>query len=472
MTPQAGAMIIPAGELGTADLPQCPGVYALSAARPGLGIYVGQAMNIRERCRHHVHALDGGGHENSLLQKLWREEGGIEHFRFAVLETFPRDCLRETLLEAERNWIGRATPLALNLAGNTVRLEASAAVAFGNDRYTDPRSKGYEPTFDAMRARAAADGGLSHQDFRVLLILFDIIWGNGTEPDWSPPTTRRDLLRVSRLRMSRATFNAALGNLIGRGYLEERKVSTFLFELHPSPRLFGECTPRVALAMARVEANFAPATALDSDSSYAMNLVDSSSSRRKLAPTEANWLGIGREPENTPSVAVSQRRSPKLAPTEANWLGIGREPENTPSVVVSQRRSPKLAPTEANTPSLTPEQTEVAHILRSVGIGKYRETLARMPHMTAEFVEAHIALWRSEKPRKRLPILIIRLRDSDPLPFVCPICGSVEDNPHHFLMTESGSSSGNLFPCPFEDGYNTKAEVEEAFGSFQVMGRR
>jgi hypothetical protein len=431
-------MTIPAGELGTADLPECPGVYALSAARPGLGIYVGQAMNIRERCRHHVHALDGGGHENIPLQKLWREEGGVEHFRFAVLETFPDGCLRQTLLEAERNWMGRAGPLALNLAGNTVRLEASAAVAFSNDRYIDPRSAGYEPVFDTMRARAAVDWGLSHQTFRVLLILFDIIWGNGTKPDWSPPTTRRDLLRVCRLRMSRTTFNAALRSLIARGYLEERKVSAFLFELRPSPQLFRDCTPRLALAVARVEANFGPATALDSDSSCAMSLVDSSSSRRILSPNEANWPGLGHEAENTPSVAVSKRRRQKLSPNEAN-------------------ASP-----------LTPEQTEVATILKMVGVGKYRETLARMPHMTAEFVEAHIALWRSEKPRKRLPILIIRLRDSDPLPFVCPICGAVEDNPHRFLMAEAESGGGNLFACPFEQGYKTKAEVEEVYGPFRL----
>ncbi|GAC1694863.1 MAG: hypothetical protein PVS2B3_05290 [Steroidobacteraceae bacterium] len=83
------------------ELPKSPGVYQIGCKRNG-NIYVGSAVNLRERWRGHYRDLCNRVHHNSHLQSAWNRHGEAA-FEFVVLE-----CVAAPqLLIAEQQWIER-----------------------------------------------------------------------------------------------------------------------------------------------------------------------------------------------------------------------------------------------------------------------------------------------------------------------------------------------------------------------------
>lgn len=83
----------------TATLPRSSGVYQILCEPTGK-IYIGSAVNLRERWRNHVSGLRRGVHRNAHLQNAW-EKYGEANFEFSILEFVKRD----DLLRAEQGWI-------------------------------------------------------------------------------------------------------------------------------------------------------------------------------------------------------------------------------------------------------------------------------------------------------------------------------------------------------------------------------
>ena len=72
------------------NVPSDAGIYAIVNRLNGHR-YIGQAENMNERVRNHVHKLDKGTHRTNkerLLQKAWNEFGR-EAFEIVVLEKMP-----------------------------------------------------------------------------------------------------------------------------------------------------------------------------------------------------------------------------------------------------------------------------------------------------------------------------------------------------------------------------------------------
>lgn len=78
------------------------GIYQIRCVPTGK-IYVGSAVDLRERWRHHVGALRRGTHGNRYLQLAWNEHGE-ESFEFSVLENVQTN----DLLTSEQVWIAKS----------------------------------------------------------------------------------------------------------------------------------------------------------------------------------------------------------------------------------------------------------------------------------------------------------------------------------------------------------------------------
>lgn len=103
------------------------GVYALICEPTGR-LYVGSAVNIRDRWARHLRELEAANHRNSLLQRAWNKYGAAS-FRATILERIEAP---DTLLAREQIWIDQlksAAPTGFNLApvaGGTRGLKMSA----------------------------------------------------------------------------------------------------------------------------------------------------------------------------------------------------------------------------------------------------------------------------------------------------------------------------------------------------------
>jgi group I intron endonuclease len=102
------------------EIPQSPGVYQIRCKRTGK-IYVGSAVNFRERWRVQYRDLCDGVHHNPHLQSAW-DRYGETSFEFAVLEcvTLPE------LLAAEQRWIER-TGCSDRRIGFNIKQQATSA---------------------------------------------------------------------------------------------------------------------------------------------------------------------------------------------------------------------------------------------------------------------------------------------------------------------------------------------------------
>jgi GIY-YIG catalytic domain-containing protein len=102
------------------DIPKSSGVYQIRCKRNGK-IYVGSAVDFRERWRAHCRDLRNGLHHNSHLQSAWNLYGEVG-FEFAVLQ-----CVAAPqLLIAEQRWI-QLTGCTDHRIGFNIRLQATSA---------------------------------------------------------------------------------------------------------------------------------------------------------------------------------------------------------------------------------------------------------------------------------------------------------------------------------------------------------
>lgn len=82
-------------------LPRSAGIYQILCA-PTNKIYIGSAVDLRERWYRHRWSLRRGSHRNSHLQAAWDKYEGLS-FQFSVLEF----VAASDLLKAEQVWIDR-----------------------------------------------------------------------------------------------------------------------------------------------------------------------------------------------------------------------------------------------------------------------------------------------------------------------------------------------------------------------------
>lgn len=83
----------------TVEPPNVSGVYAIRCTPTGK-VYVGSAVWIAKRWRHHREALRKGEHHSSYLQHAWRKHGE-QAFEFCVLSVVPK----ERLISEEQRFI-------------------------------------------------------------------------------------------------------------------------------------------------------------------------------------------------------------------------------------------------------------------------------------------------------------------------------------------------------------------------------
>lgn len=102
------------------EIPTSSGVYQIRC-RPSGKIYVGSAMNLRERWRVHRRDLSNGNHSNSHLQNAWNLHGEAR-FEFTVLELVEPS----RLLAVEQEWIER-TRCTDRTIGFNINLHATGA---------------------------------------------------------------------------------------------------------------------------------------------------------------------------------------------------------------------------------------------------------------------------------------------------------------------------------------------------------
>ncbi len=79
--------------------PRASGIYQIRCTPTGK-IYIGSAVDLRDRWRHHRSSLRRGNHRNSHLQNAWAKYGEA-NFEFFVLEFVDES----DLLRAEQEWI-------------------------------------------------------------------------------------------------------------------------------------------------------------------------------------------------------------------------------------------------------------------------------------------------------------------------------------------------------------------------------
>lgn len=102
------------------ELPKSSGVYQIRCKRNGK-VYVGSAVDLRERWRVHRRALSNGLHHNSHLQNAWSLHGEAS-FEFTILE----HVAVPQLLMSEQKWIER-TGCTYRRTGFNIKQEATSA---------------------------------------------------------------------------------------------------------------------------------------------------------------------------------------------------------------------------------------------------------------------------------------------------------------------------------------------------------
>lgn len=86
------------------NIPQSSGIYLITCLNNGK-IYIGSAVNIRDRWLRHCKELRSGNHPNPHLQNAWNKHGE-DAFTFEVIE----ECERQNLLSREQYWLDQLRP--------------------------------------------------------------------------------------------------------------------------------------------------------------------------------------------------------------------------------------------------------------------------------------------------------------------------------------------------------------------------
>jgi len=86
------------------------GIYGILCIENGRR-YIGSSFDIYKRCSHHIGALCGQRHDNSLMQRTW-DKYGQSSFSFHLIERLNESIEYEALVEREDFWIGKFQSLA------------------------------------------------------------------------------------------------------------------------------------------------------------------------------------------------------------------------------------------------------------------------------------------------------------------------------------------------------------------------
>jgi group I intron endonuclease len=100
-------------------LPNSSGVYQIKCLATHK-IYVGSAVDIRNRCGQHRRNLRSGKHQNAHLQSAWNKYGEAS-FEFSVLEITSRG----NLLDAEQFWLNKTSAFDKDIGYNISKYSGS-----------------------------------------------------------------------------------------------------------------------------------------------------------------------------------------------------------------------------------------------------------------------------------------------------------------------------------------------------------
>lgn len=125
---------------------QTSGIYSITSARDGK-IYVGSAVDIKQRWGEHSRKLRGNRHPNRHLQNAFCKYGE-ENFTFAVVETAPP----EQLIAREQWWLDHHDAARRSCGYNLARV-AGSTLGFRHSRET--RARLAEKLSVAARNRSA-----------------------------------------------------------------------------------------------------------------------------------------------------------------------------------------------------------------------------------------------------------------------------------------------------------------------------
>ncbi len=87
------------------DIPQIPGIYKIFFLSPD-HFYIGSAINLRNRYRGHISALQRGVHKNAHLQNAYSKYG-YDAFHFEIIECV---LYKDDLLVREQHYIDHLKP--------------------------------------------------------------------------------------------------------------------------------------------------------------------------------------------------------------------------------------------------------------------------------------------------------------------------------------------------------------------------
>lgn len=120
----------------TKDIPRVSGIYQIRCIPSGK-IYVGSAVNLQERWRHHKSALRHNRHVNAYLQAAW-EKHGENNFEFVVLEIVND---KSNLFAKEQEWIDMTESADRERGFNIFDTVDSPGAAFAQiwDGFIDPK---------------------------------------------------------------------------------------------------------------------------------------------------------------------------------------------------------------------------------------------------------------------------------------------------------------------------------------------
>lgn len=122
--PHADESIILSSQNRTQKVPRSSGVYQICCIPTGK-IYIGSAVDLRERWYEHRWSLRRGDHRNVYLQSAW-DQYGETNFEFSILE------FKETadLLRAEQAWIDRTGCTCRDIGFNIALIAGSPPAGF------------------------------------------------------------------------------------------------------------------------------------------------------------------------------------------------------------------------------------------------------------------------------------------------------------------------------------------------------
>ena len=127
-------------------------------------------------------------------------------------------------------------------------------------------------------------------------------------------------------------------------------------------------------------------------------------------------------------ILEDQQNTAKVGKTPIFSTKVGNSPTFAPTTTTVNNRSIKskeFSSSSSQEVGKNPTFPENKKILKKAGVGEPKRTqLANLPHVTPDYLQAHITVWGLEEdPRKRgIGLLIFKIQNADPAPDMPDIC--------------------------------------------------